>query len=310
MTVTPVYAGYVPTYASREPYISVDEFLAAPTGTDTTQLIPGANAQANRDALAGVIQRASSEADIICRQVLAATVDTQIAPPQGWRVQLRNGLQQLFVPVDYTPVVAVTGVSLGWDTTSVTPLTSLVGVWPGQKTIVIPVVGITGVPAGASPGIYPTWPGGSGRMWGTVTYINGYFNATLSAPVVAGATSLTPTDVLGLYPGLSFIIYDSLFAHSETVTVAANYNPGATTVPLANPLAWSHNAGTAVSALPPAFRQAVISLTAALIKRRGGESIVLASITEEPSRKTIGEGGMSADEAHARDLLKPFIRVR
>lgn len=310
MSVTPIYAGYVPTYASREPYITVEEFLAAPTGTDTTQLVPGANAQTNRDALAGVIQRASSEADIYCRQVLAATVDTQVAPPQGWRVQLRNGLQQVLVPVDYTPVVAVTGVSLGWDTVSVAPLTSLTGIWPGQKTIVIPVLGITGVPAGASPGIYPTWPGGGGRMWGTVTYINGFANATLSADVAAGATSITPSDVLGFYPGLSLTIYDSLFAHSETVQVASSYTPGSALVPLASALTWAHNAGTAVSALPPGFRQAVISLTAALIKRRGGESIVLASISEEPSRKTIGESGMSADEAHAYQLLQPFRRVR
>jgi hypothetical protein len=310
VSVTPIYPAYVPSYATRESYITVDEFLAAPTGTDTTQLLPGQNAAANRDALAGVIQRASSEADVFCQQVLAATQDVQMAPPQGWRIQLRSGLQTIWVPVDNTPVIAVTGATVGWDPTSVTALTDLTGVWIGRKVITVPVTGITGVPPGATPGVYPSWPGGGGRIWGYVNYINGFFNATLSADVAAGATSVTPSDVLGLYPGLQFVIYDSLFAHSETVTVASNYTPGDAAVPLVSALAWPHNSGTAVSALPPAVRQAVISLTASLIKRRGGESLVLASITEEPSRKTIGESGMSADERHAYDLLTPFKRVR
>ena len=50
MPVTPVVAAYVPTYASTEPYITADEYLAAPTGTDTTQLLPGSGVGPNRAA--------------------------------------------------------------------------------------------------------------------------------------------------------------------------------------------------------------------------------------------------------------------
>lgn len=313
MTVAPVYASYVPTYASREPYITVDEFLAAPTGTDVTQLVPGASPAANRDALKGVILRSSSECDVFCQQVLAATLDTQVAPPEGWRVIRRGGRTSLMVPVDYTPVVCVTGVSLGTDPSNVTALTDLTGVWPSRKIVSIPVAsgGITNPPTGAVPGSGPSWPVGAwDRRWGTVSYVNGFFNATLTGAVVAGATAITPSDVLGLYPGLSFTIYDSLFASSETCQVAAGYTPGAATVPLSAPLSYAHAAGTSVSALPPAVRQAVISLTSALIKRRGGEAIMLQSIRDEPSRVEQGEPGMSSDEQHAYALLKPFRRVR
>jgi hypothetical protein len=105
-------------------------------------------------------------------------------------------------------------------------------------------------------------------------------------------------------------IYDTTSGHSETVTVASTYVPGAAVVTLAAALQFAHVAGTAVSALPPAVRQAVVSLTSALIKRRGGESIVLSAIQEEPSRKTIGEPGMTADEEHAYRILAPFRRTR
>ena len=312
MSVTPVYAAYVPTYANREPYLTVEEYLAAPTGTDISQILPGGSPAQNRDALKGVIQRASSEADVFAQQVLAATLDTQVAPPQGWRIIRRSGRTTLEIPVDYTPVVCVTGISLGTDPSNVAALTDLTGVWPSRKIVSVPVSGgaITTPPAGAVAGAGPTWPSAaSGRYWGAVTYVNGFFNATLSLPVSAGDTTVTPSDTLGLFPGLSFQVFDSLFATSETCQVAAGYIPGAATVPLAAPLTYGHAAGTSVSALPPAIRQAVISLTSALIKRRGGEAIMLQSIHDEPSRVEQGEPGMSSDEQHAYALLRPFRRA-
>jgi hypothetical protein len=190
----------------------------------------------------------------------------------------------------------------------VTAVTDLTGVWPGQKVITIPISGLTTTPVGTV--AYPTAGAGSGRVWGAVEYVNGYANATLSVAAAAGATSITPTDVLAVYPGLQLAIYDTTSGHSETVTVASTYVPGAAVVTLAAALQFAHVAGTAVSALPPAVRQAVVSLTSALIKRRGGESIVLSAIQEEPSRKTIGEPGMTADEEHAYRILAPFRRTR
>ncbi len=312
MTVTPVWAPYVATYSAREPYIDADTVISAPTGTDLTQLIPGASPAANRDALNALIQRASSEADIYCQQVLAATVDTQVAPPEGWRVVRRNGRTALYIPVDYTPVVCVTGMSLGTDPTNVATVTDMTGTWVSRKVITVPVSSgmVTQFPAGANGG-GPTWPSGAyDRRWGTLSYINGYFNSSLASAANAGDAVLSTNDCLGAYPGLQIQVYDSLFARSETVHVAAGYTPGTTPIPLTAPLQYAHAAGTGCSALPPAIRQAVISLTSALIKRRGGEAIMLQSIRDEPSRVEQGEPGMSSDEQHAYALLKPFRRVR
>ena len=312
MTVTPIWAPYVATYASREPYLTVDEFLAAPTGTDVTQLIPGASPASNRDALGALIGRASSEADIYCQQVLAATVDTQVSPPEGWRIMNRSGRSALYIPVDYTPIICVTGMTLGSDPTNVTAVTDMTGTWVSRKVVSVPVASgtVTQFPAGANGG-GPTWPGGAyDRRWGTLSYINGFFNSALASTANAGDTTLSTSDVLGAYPGLQIQVYDSLYALSETVHVAATYTPGASPVPLAAPLQYPHAAGTACSALPAAVRQAVISLTSALVKRRGGEAIMLASITDEPARVEQGEPGMTSDEQHAYRLLQPFRRAR
>jgi len=305
-----VTAPYVPTYASRESYVTVSDFLAAPTGTDTTQLIPGASVAANRAALAGVIQRASSMADNYCQQVLAATLDRQVAPPDGWRVQNRGGRAVIQVPVDYTPIVQITGVSLGWDPSSVTALTDSTGIWPGRKVVTIPVTGVINPPAGGVGSPLQSY-GWSGRAFGWVDYVNGYANALLASPCAAGATSIVLSDVLGLAPGLPVTIYDG--SATEQVQVSASYVPGSSPVTLAGPTVYAHTPdsnGITVSALPPAVRQAVISLTSSLVKRRGGESISMAAIHDEPSRTEMGEPGTTADEELAYMLLEPFRRVR
>lgn len=307
MTAGPVYAPYVPEYASTEPYITAEEFLAAPTGTDTTQLLPGGSPNANRDALAGVIQRASSYADVYCRQVLAATRDVQPAPPQGWRVQVpSSGRALIRVPVDYTPVLQVDEVWVGQSPSDVARMTDLTGLWISRKVISVPVSGTSNMAVGAN----GYWPSSPNRMFGYVRYVNGWANATLGAAALAGATSIVPTDVLGIYPGLGITVYDGLYARTEKVVVASTYVPGTATVDLVAPLAHDHAAGVAVSALPPAVRQAVISLTSSLIKRRGGESLVLAALGESPQRKTMGEPGVVSDVEVAMQLLLPFRRAR
>ena len=310
MAATPVYAAYVPQYAGENSYVTVDEFLASPSGADATQLIPGADVATNRDALAGVILRASATADNFVQQVLGASIDTQTAPPKGWQVRPWASGRAIQVAVDNTPVVAVTGVRLGYDPANIQELTSLAGVWPARKVITIPVAGLSSVPAGAAPGSGPFWPGRGNVVWGAVDYMNGFFNSTLTTAVASGDATFTPASTLGLYPGLSFMTYDSTFARSEPVTVAASYVPGATPVPTLTPFTYPHKVGVSVSALPPSLRQAVIFLTAALIKARGSDAMILASINDHPGATAGGEAGISDDEARAYALLESFKRVR
>src|ERR1039458_7881744 len=81
------------------PYISVQEFLDAPTSVDTSQLTPGGSTPANNVELFNVIGRASGWANSLCFQILAATLDTQMASNV---LVHRNG--KIYVPCNFYPV--------------------------------------------------------------------------------------------------------------------------------------------------------------------------------------------------------------
>lgn len=296
MTVNPAIALSVPNYANRTPYITVDDYLNAPTGTDTTQLLPGKGSAPNKLAVSGVIERASSAMDTYCQKVLAATVDTQAG---SYRIQ-RDGT--IKVPVDNTPLIMVTGVSYGWQPSSLVAMTDLSNLWLDHRTITIPAL------SGANPPYPMAYRNASWTsMFVNVSYVNGWYHSVVPLAVAKGATSLTPSDVVGAVPNLPFVIYDG--ENTETVQVAANYVPGAATLTLAAATTKDHQAGVTVSALPPDIRQAALLMTSAFIKKRGGEAIVLAAMQGGPQRKALGEPGMTSDMKLALDLLKPYRRV-
>lgn len=296
---TPAVAPYVATYANRVPYITVDEFLNAPTGVDTSQIKPGSTPTENRAALAQLILRASSEADLIARQVLAATTDVQVGQ---YRVRSNGTIR---VPVDYTPLVAVTGVKIGTTASNLAALTDLSGLWLQRKVASIPVYG----PSFTRQIDNPTASADVGKVYAQVTYVNGFANTALAAPTLVGATSITPTDPTGICPGLQLTIYDATAASWETVTVAASYAYGAATVPLASPLQFAHASGTAVSAFPGDVKQAVIHLTTFLIKTRGAEAIAVDGFGSEPGHTVSAEAGGIEEYDWAVDLLEPKRRV-
>ena len=311
MTAAPVFASYVPQYAAQyattEPYLTPADYLAAGTGTDTSQLIPGGGPGATMAALAGLITRASSTADNMIQSTIAATSDVQVSPPEGWRIQVLGGRSVVRVPVDNTPLIAVLGVSLGRTPDTVTPLTDLTGVWAARKVATIPIGNLSASPTGTVPGTGPSSPSVSGRVWGSLTYSDGFFNSTLAAPVSAGDASITVVTPTGLYPGLTIPLYDTAAGHDEPCRVGPGYVYGSTTVPLLAPLAYAHAAGCSVSALPPSVRDAVISLTTALLKRRGSGAMVIQTAHGEMAVQ--GDPG-KADEAHARMLLQSLARSR
>lgn len=289
----PIFAPNISTYAARTPYITPTEYTAAGTGVDVGQLVPGGTTAANQAALLRVIARASSWADNLCYQVLAATLDTQSG---RYRIKADGSLA---IPVDNTPLIAVNSVSTGPTPATLTAMTDLSGLWLGKKVVTIPY-------AGLSTGLRTYYPAASsGWMYAAVGYVNGWANTVLTA--ASGAASLLVQSGLGIYPGMTLTVADG--ANTETVTVAGTYTPGSTTVPTAAALLFTHPVGTAVSAFPESIKQAVISLTSALIKTRGSEAVVMMSMTAEPSKTTLSESGGIEDFEIASDLLTPFRRV-
>jgi hypothetical protein len=294
---------YVSTYATQGPYITASEFLNAPTGVDVSQLLPASGPLTQSQTLANLIRRASGWADSLCNQKLAATVDTRSG---SWRVRNDGTIR---VPLQFHPVLGIATITAGYTPSTMTPLDSvlLVDVWPDSKNIVtIPVVG-----AGNSliyPNYYRSLPD---DIYATVQYINGWFDAQITAAVAPGATSVAVTSTLGLNPGQSVYLYGG--TDGEVVTVAQTFVPTTATapgtVPLASPVVGAYLAGDTLTAMPQQIKQAVISLTCVLIKTRGAEAIAMASMRSQPTETEKMESGASDDWEAAVDLLQEFKRV-
>lgn len=293
----PAVAPWVPTYATYASYVTVADFLAEPTGVDTSQLLPEQDAAANKAALARVIARASSQADNICRQVLAATVDVVTGL---YRVQADGTIG---IPVPYTPLIQVNSVLVGSGPSSLAPVPDLSGVRFEQKAAWVPLGGAQWPGSGR-------WcvPGARGRVYAQMTYVNGHANTLTAASSLAGASSLLVGNPLGVFPGLPMTVYDS--ASTEPVTVASSYVLGSATVPLAAPAGFAHAAGVSVSALPPVVRDAVFLLTASLIKVRGAEAFTMDSVLQQPGKTQVTDPGGTTEYNDAVALLAPLMRVR
>lgn len=295
MTVpTPAVAPYVPTYASYTPYITSEEFLTAGTGVDVSQLVPADSTMTQEAALADLIRRGSAQVDRICQKVLAATLDIQSGT---YRVRDDS---EVWVPVDYTPIVQVNGVSAGCDPANLTALSDLSRIRIGEKVLKIPLYGVRTRSRGFG------W-----EAYVEVAYVNGWAHSTLASPAAAAAQSVTPVSVLGFVPGLPFEIKDG--ASSEMATVGAGYVVGSATVPLAAPLFFAHQAGATVSALPPVVKDATINLIKWLVKMKGTKAIVMGQVNGQkvtaPKTQKIEPGGQDDYQA-AFETLKPFRRAR
>jgi len=298
---TPAVAPYVPTYATRVPYLTQAEFLAAPTGVDCSQLIPGGDTNANSAALNTLLASASAYADVICRKILAATLDMQV---DTYRVYPDGTIR---VPLDYTPIVAVTGVSVGVRAGQLTALTDLSGIWFQRKVVWIPIYSMATPLAGLTA---PVTVAPSGTVFAQVSYVNGYANTALANSPAQGATSIQVASALGIYAGLPLTLYADAAATTEHVIVDASYVQGSTTVPLTSPLAHPHVAGEAVSALPREIKQATICLATHLVKTRGAESVAIASMSGGPADVQPDEAGYTEEYQQAVDLLAPHRRAR
>lgn len=287
------------------PYISTADYTNAPTAVDATALIPAGNAQANLVELNNVIRRASGWANSLCHQILAATLDIQMT--SGVLVRSDGTLR---VVCDFWPVIELDAFSAGPRPSMMAAVTQTADIWMrGRKVLVVPVFGLSGsannfgFPGALRPG---------GRAYCQWSYWNGWPHTTLSASVTLGAGTLPITNYLpAAVAGRVVTIWDG--ASTEQVTVLPGFT-GGTSLPLAAGTLFGHTVPTApgsitVSAFPDDIRQAVISLTSALIKTRGAESYELEAVGQEPSKSALMEGGGLEDLAVAVDLLQQYRRV-
>jgi hypothetical protein len=297
-----VISPLIPTYAYTTPYITVAEFLAAPTALDTTSLITGGTPAQQTQALADAISRASSWIDDLCEQVLAATLDLDRG---RYRINREGTLR---IPLRYKPVLEVRSISIGARPSLLTPLSSLVDVAIlGHGTIEVPLLGGNAFTSPALGGPYASGGLSTGsRPLVDVTYVNGWANNLTTTATAAGASSVNVNAPLGVYPGTILSFYDG--ANTEQVTVAANYIPNSSPILLANPTLNAHVTGTSLSNLPPRVKEAAILLTCAVIQSRGDDAIILDAM-ETPSRSSAQSGATGETIMTAKAMLRTLKRA-
>jgi hypothetical protein len=283
------------------PYLTLDEFKNAPTALDYGNLVQGGSSAAQDAELTNAITRASSWIDQYCNQVLGATVDTE-----QQRTRIRPDGSVIFHP-KYSPIVAVTQITMGTDPQAVTAVPDPSIAWIEESQVVFPYANANLTWSSAGPISFGAYASGRAPMFVKYTYVNGYANTTIATSASASATSLVVKNGTGIVAGQTLNIFDGV--NTEQVTVASSYTFGSNTLPLTSGLLYAHGVGVSVSALPAAVKQAAILMTSAFLKIRGDASLVL-SVTTRPGESIPGSQMIGTDRAVAEDLLKPFRRIR
>jgi len=290
--MTIAYAPFNASYGQTSAYLTTVEYDNAPTAMDTSNLLPGGTGPAQTIALQETIGRASSMVDTYCLGAygtLTATLNTENARIWG------NNSGQLIVHPLFWPIMEVRTFTYGATVGTSASVVPAGNIWIEPTQFIVSPGGVVGLGLNSLAGIAPRQ-----QYLCQWTYVNGWVNSALSASVASGASAISPTSVLGIYPGSSLTLYD--VPNDETITVASTYVPGDASVPLVSPLANNHTTTAVVSNLPKVVKQAAILLTTALIKERGSGALIVSDIGEVSHAAHIPQGG-DEDMALAFSML-------
>jgi hypothetical protein len=290
------------------PYVTVPEFLAAPTWLDNQDLIPGGNDQQQEAELYNVLLRASGWAERIAEQPLRAhtVIDQDRFPVDRWG--------NIYIVPPHTPARQVNAVAYGGNFQDLSLISNLSAqTWiEQQKTIVVSQVPQGGAYLGSLQfgGTRP----GADEVYVQYSYVAGYCATTLTAAATAGTSTLTVADptglqppvtggLIGTIPGSVVRIWDPGF--EEAAQVNTGWTAGTNPVQLAANLANSHAAGASVSELPPEVHQAICELTVGLLMREDvSEDEPYSRTPFGPTVRESSSGGKAGGLVdHAREVL-------
>lgn len=282
------------------PYLTIAEYKNAPTAIDYDNLVVGGNANAQDAELTNAITRASSWIDQYCNQVIGGTTDTETQ-----RSRIKSDGTIRFNP-RFAPIVGLTSFAYGSTPNNLVTASDCSVAWFEENTIIFPYANLSTSYSSQGP-LQFGFPGTSGtEVFLKYTYVSGYFNSTI-VTATAGASTVTVSNGTAILPGDSLRIYDGF--NSESVTVASTYTFGSATVPITSPLLYTHLAGTAISDMPAAIKEAAILVTTAFLKVRGDNSLTMA-VTTRGSEAVQGGQKIGTDLAMAEQILKTFRRIR
>jgi hypothetical protein len=308
------------------PYITPQLLNNAPTGIAWSIIpFPKATTAAQLAEQTNICWRATSMVDGYCNQVLRATVDNEaLTGPGSYRVMIQNATGNARVILRRWPVTQILAVQVSPNAVFPRQWTT---VTTGFYDIENPILGLyantaptSSADGGQSILIAPGWVSRTlGRDgWRILTsYTNGWPHTSLTAPVLANATTLPVDDVTG-WTGASGFIYDGANTESISVTTATATTPlvlpnnvgtaqtGPGTLTLASPIANAHAAGSIVSSLPGSIMQATI--LAAMVQALDS-GITSISIQNIPGSQTTGGHGIVELQTNYELLLEPYRRL-
>jgi hypothetical protein len=295
--VTTVITNNTPYYQDDE-YLSVAEYKNAPTAIDYNNLVVGGT-QAQQDAeLLTVIGRASSWINTHLNQSLIARSVTEQKrtrmTPQG----------NLIIRPEINPVIAFNSLSYGATPTNLTVVNDLTPLWFESDKVIYPIAQTSLSYSSQGPLSFGFPPSSGSQIYVNYNYTCGYVDTVGSG--TAGSSTVTVTDATGILPGQIINFYDGQY--SERLTVSPSYTYGSTTVPVTTPLQYTHSSVT-FSGMPGAVKEAAILVVTDFLKVRGDSSMTMA-VTTRPSSGPSVQDIIGSDLALAKELLRPFRKVR
>ena len=172
-------------------------------------------------------------------------------------------------------------------------------------------------PWGRTPSGGFTGGGYRGSQRVQVSYLNGWPHTSLTEDVDADATTLPVDDVTG-WAGAGGFAYDGsateqVSAESVSATTplvlpngAGTAQAGPGTITLSSPLAYAHQKGTIISALPATVIEAAVYAAAMQALEGGIDSVVVQTLSGE---KLSSGSGISEMATEMELLLDPFRRL-
>ena len=281
-------------------YLTVAEFLNAPTGLDVNNLVPGGNQAAQTAALLTDISKASGWIDNELNQTLIAAPFTELS-----RARYSRDGSISFHPRQ-SPLNQLVSVSIGSNASDMFAVASLTSSFIDEQNYVIPFSsGALGWPFSLGGGAK------FGRLLVSSTTISGYPNTILTSAPGIGATSFQVASSAGFTPQLgspcvdqAFTIYDGASTEVVNVTSVVGSTINCTA------LTFAHTAGVCISGLPADIKGVAVTVTVAYIRERSSESIVMQNTLQPTGMQTGWDAPRSAALQSARQTLSSYRRIR
>lgn len=286
MTVPPTS-----TMGNPVSYLTLAELKRSPIYNQLQQLVTHSS-PSDRDAELGrIIARVSAMMNGEVNQNLAATTDTEV----GEIVVSNRGALRVFTRS--TPIIEVVSLSVGSSVYNLTPVIDFSHVVLEPWCFTVPPVGgvqlLTGLPQSSfgRPGQ---------RLEGEWTYVNGFPVTTIATAATAGDTSLTVVDSTGIMPNKTLLTIEDGITLETVVPTAVAGN--VLTIPA---LAFSHQVGVGIHALPGDIKEAALGLISRL---HDTWSLSMGAITRDGSGATPSEMHAGNGMCNPGKMLSPYKR--